>query len=126
MRKSLQSTLRSLCKCELTVENLFNTSVSCDPSSAVMTYSVSVAFASQDGSVLASDLVQEAEQWVLGEREIDSATMLITSSLDNIDIEVRPQCYNLRAKDTLGPTIVSIVERMSSSWRFQNVQLQWE
>ena len=34
--------------------------------------------------------------------------------------------WNLRTKDTLGPTIVSIVERMSSSRRFQSVLLQWE
>ena len=34
--------------------------------------------------------------------------------------------WNLRAKDTLGPTIMSIVEKLSSSWRFLNVLLQQE
>lgn len=88
MRKSFKSTLRSLCECELTKENLFNISMSCDPTSSIMTFNMTLAFSNQEGTVLASDLIQEAEQWVVGERVINSTTFLITSSLDNMDTDV--------------------------------------
>ena len=85
MRNALTTTLRIICECEFTKENLFNVSVTCDPTRSVMKFSMTVAFSNQEGSVLASDLIQEAEQWVVGERVINNRTVLITSSLNSIN-----------------------------------------
>ena len=58
--------------------------------------------------------------------------LLFWAGGQSVSVTVKPVSYeikiqwNLRAKDTLGPTVVSIVERMSFSRRFQNASLQWE
>ena len=89
MRRLLNSTFQSLCDCVLTADNLFNMSVNCDPTTSMMIFTMSVAFANQEGTVLASDLLRQAEQWVLGERDIDGNIVLVTSSLDeNTDVRV--------------------------------------
>lgn len=85
MKRLLNSTFQSLCDCELTEDNLFNVSVNCDPVTSAMTFAMSVAFANQEGTLLASNLLQQAEQWVLGERDIDGTSLLVTSSLDDDD-----------------------------------------
>lgn len=78
---AIKITLETLCQCELDVENLFNISLSCDPDSGLLTFAMSVAFSNEDGSLLASSLTDEAEQWIVGERTINGSNFLIYTIL---------------------------------------------
>ena len=56
-----------------------------------------------------------------------NCSMLVRSTLTKRGTQCIIQ-WNLRIKDALGPDTctLSIVERLSSSWRFENALLLWE
>lgn len=83
MVTSIMDTLEELCDCgELSRDNIFGTAMACDPRDGVMTFTSSVAIASEESTILVSHLANEAEQWIVGERTIGNTNFLIASSLD--------------------------------------------
>ena len=77
---SIEITLETLCQCELDEENLFNISLSCEPNSGLLTFAMSVAFANEDGSLLASSFTSEAEQWIVKKRTINGRNFTISTA----------------------------------------------
>lgn len=85
MTQEMDATLTTLCNCELSSSNLFNKSVTCEPNDGVMTFQMSFAFANFDGSLTASSLAVEAEQWIEGVRNVSGTLFIVqAASFSNI------------------------------------------
>ena len=71
MIQEIGAALETLCNCVLSSSNMFNWSVSCEPGDyGAITFEMSFAFSNAEGSQTASSLAVEAEQWIVGERNV--------------------------------------------------------
>ena len=81
MEESLKDAFLSLCDCNyIPDENLFGSRVNCNPINGVMTFEMSVVFANEYGTLLASDLTAGAEQWIVGEKIVNDSRFFISAT----------------------------------------------
>ena len=89
--------LSALCSCELTSSNFYSQSFSCDEADGTILYTATFTYSNADGSLTASALVEQSDQWITGLREINGATYDImnpsSSSLEKTSVVVRPCFY---------------------------------
>lgn len=78
MSETIRATLEGLCLCQLSASNLFNKTLTCEPSDGNLTFTMSTVYASANGSLLASELTTDAQQWIVGERNISGSAFLIS------------------------------------------------
>lgn len=79
MTQEINTTMMVLCNCELSSSNLFDKSVTCEPNDGTMTFQMSFAFANAAGSLTASSLAMEADQWIIGERNVNGTRFNVES-----------------------------------------------
>ena len=78
MTQEIGAALETLCNCVLSSSNIFDRSVNCESGDdGAITFEMSFAFSNAAGSQTASSLAVEAEQWIVGERNVSGTLFTI-------------------------------------------------
>ena len=105
MRDLIETTMEMLCNCSLSSENLFDIALDCNPATGVLTFRMRAAFASDDGSLVSSELTRSTEQWVVGQRVVDGSGFLVSTSVPTVPPIVDTTTTTANATTLTDPTV---------------------